>query len=92
MARVDGQEQRIACGAGAWTKGRFSFGPMFPGPAAASGAWVGEDTYKARICFYETPFLLTLTLKFEGEKLLVDAESNVGFGVTRIPQLVGKAE
>jgi CubicO group peptidase (beta-lactamase class C family) len=92
VARVDGVERRIACGAGAWTKGRFSFGPMFPDPAAASGAWVGDDTYKARICFYETPFILTLTLKFDGDRLLLDSEPNVGFGTTKAPQLVGKAE
>jgi hypothetical protein len=92
IARVEGVEQRINCGAGAWTKGQFSLGPMFPGPAAASGAWIGNDTYKARICFYETPFLVTLTMRFDADRLLLDAESNVGFGQTKAPQIVGKAE
>jgi CubicO group peptidase (beta-lactamase class C family) len=93
VTRLDGVERRIACGAGAWKKGRAAYGPMFPDqPAAASGAWVGDDTYKAKICFYETPFTLTLTLKFDGDRLLVDSESNVGFGPTRPPQLAGKAE
>ena len=93
VARIDGTERRIACQAGAWKKGRIAFGPTFPEqPAAASGAWVGDDTYKARICFYESPFILTLTLKFDGDRLLLDSESNVGFGSNKPPQIVGKAE
>ena len=60
-------------------------------PAAASGAWTADDTFKAKICFYETPFIITLTLKFAGDQLLFDSESNVGFGPAKQPQLVGKA-
>jgi hypothetical protein len=92
VARIDGVERRISCGAGSWTKGKVALGPLFPEqPAAASGAWVGDDTFKARICFYETPFIVTMTLKFAGDRLFLDSESNVGFGPTRQPQLVGKA-
>ena len=61
-------------------------------PAAASGAWTGDDTFKARVCFFETPFVVTLGLKFSGDQLTFDAQSNVGFGSTKQPQLVGKAE
>ena len=93
VARFDGVDRRIACGARRLEEGPARVGPMFPEqPAAASGAWTGDDTYTARICFYETPFILTLTLKFDGDELLLDSESNVGFGPTRPPQLVGKAE
>jgi len=60
-------------------------------PVAASGGWTGGDTFKARICFYETPFIITVTLKFEGDQLLFDAQSNVGFRPTKHPRLVGKA-
>jgi hypothetical protein len=28
-------------------------------PVAASGAWIDSDTFAARLCFYETPFLFT---------------------------------
>lgn len=93
VLRLDGVERRITCKPGEWTKGRFALGPMLPEqPAAASGAWVGDDTFKARICFYETPFIVTMTLRFDGDRLLVDAESNVGFTATKAPQLVGKPE
>jgi hypothetical protein len=51
-----------------------------------------ENTFTARICFTETPFILKLNLKFSGSEVLLDSESNVGFGSTKQPQLVGKAE
>ncbi len=81
IARIDGAEWRIACGAGSWKKGRVALGSMFPEqPAAVSGAWVADHTYKAKICFYETPFIVTLTLKFNGDQLVLDSELNVSFG------------
>jgi hypothetical protein len=93
VARVDGKEYRLDCGAGDWKKGRFAMGPMFPEqPAATAGAWTADGTYQAKICFYETPFIVSMTLKFEGDQLVLDAESNVGFGRTKMPQVVGKAE
>ncbi len=92
VARIDGVERRIVCGAGSWKKGMLAYGKMLPEQsAAASGAWTGPDTFTAKICFYETPFIITLTLKFDGDRLLLDSRSNVGFGATKMPQLVGKA-
>jgi CubicO group peptidase (beta-lactamase class C family) len=94
IVQRDGSEQRIACGTGSnsWTKGRLAL-PLLPEqPAAVSAAWTDDDTFKARICFYETPFIVTWTLKFSGDELLFDSQSNVGFGAAKAPQLVGKAE
>jgi CubicO group peptidase (beta-lactamase class C family) len=92
VARSNGVEHKILCGRGAWQKGRMAYGTLPEQPAAVSGAWVADDTFKARICFYETPFIITLNLKFSGDQLLLDSESNVGFRATKQPQLVGKAE
>jgi hypothetical protein len=92
VARFDGVDQRIPCGRGAWRKGRFAYGALPEQPAAVSGAWNGDDTFTAKICFYETPFYVTVGLKFSGEQLLFDSEANVAFGPTKQPQLEGKAE
>jgi CubicO group peptidase (beta-lactamase class C family) len=92
VARFNGVEQRIKCGDGAWQKGRAAFGAYREQPLAASGAWTGDDTYSAKLCLYETPFCIRLSLKFAGEKLFYDAESNVAFGPTKKPQLVGRLE
>ena len=90
--RYDGTVQKISCGRGQWQKGRFACAGFPEQPAAASGAWGGDETFTAKICFYETPFIVTVKLKFSGDQVLYDSASNVGFGSTRQPQLVGKAE
>ena len=92
IARFNGVDQRIACGRGAWKKGRIAYAAFTEQPAAASGAWISDDTFMAKICFYETPFIAKITLKFAGDQLLLDSESNVGFGPTKQPRLEGKAE
>lgn len=98
VMRYDGVEQRIRCGNGVWVKGRMTFvsdvmNPPADQPVAASGAWTAEGVYTAKIAFYETPFCVTLGLKFSGDQLLYNAEYNV---VRRQPatqpQLVGRAQ
>jgi CubicO group peptidase (beta-lactamase class C family) len=91
VMKVAGTEHRISCGSGVWKNGRLAFGPLSEQSAAVSGAWVSDDTFKAKMCFYETPFMLTASLKFSGDTLHFDTQSNVGFGTTRQRQLVGKA-
>jgi hypothetical protein len=61
-----------------------------PQPAAASGAWTGDGVFTAKLCFYETPFTVTITLKYSGKDLQCRSESNVGFGSTKGLLLVGK--
>jgi CubicO group peptidase (beta-lactamase class C family) len=92
VARFDGVEQRIACGRGKWQKGRAAWGPLTEQSAAASGAWTDDDTFTVKLCFYETPFLITIRLKFSGEELHYTSEANVGFGPTKESPLVGKAK
>jgi CubicO group peptidase (beta-lactamase class C family) len=91
LVKLAGVEQKIECGRNGWKKGRVAFGMLSEQPAAASGAWTTDDTFKAKICFYETPFIVTLSLKFNGDELLFDSQSNVGFGSTKQSQLIGKA-
>ena len=92
VARIGGVEQKIHCGQGAWRKNRLAWGPLPEQPVAVSGAWTADDTFTARICFYETPFIVTVKCVFSDEKVLFDSQSNVGFGATKQPQLVGKVE
>jgi hypothetical protein len=66
---------------------------MVPGgnhPVAASGAWIAEDTYAVKLCFYETPFYTTMKFRFSGDELLFDSEYNVAFGSRTLPQLTGR--
>jgi len=96
VARIDGAERRIPCGLGAWRKGRWPYGDRAFGdaseqPAAASGAWTGDDTYTAKVCFYETPFTVTLRLTFSGDEVTLTSAPNVGFDPAKQSKLTGKA-
>ncbi|MFN8008770.1 MAG: hypothetical protein U0V70_17445, partial [Terriglobia bacterium] len=90
-------ETKIPSGSGAWRKGRAYFiaspdnrmSVTGEQPVAASGAWITEDTYAMKLCFYQTPFSVTLTFQFKGDQLLFDTEYNVAFGPVKLPQLVG---
>jgi cyanophycinase len=92
VTRIDGTQHRLPCRPGAWQKGRLAYGRLPEQPVAASGAWTRDDTFTAKICFYETPFIFTLSLKFSGDELHLDSQSNVGFGPAVQPPLVGKAD
>jgi CubicO group peptidase (beta-lactamase class C family) len=95
--QTGGQETRLTCGHREWRKGRGPFGaslmaPYADEPLAASAAWASDDTLVVKICAYETPFYTTLRLRFAGDQVFRDAERNVGFGSTKQPQLIGRAE
>ena len=75
-----------------WQKGRGSFGAYLDQPAAATSAWAQDDTLVVKQCFSETPFYVTHKLRFDGNQLFYDAETNVGFRGTKQPQRVGRAE
>jgi hypothetical protein len=91
ITHFNGAESRIVCGRGAWRKGRGLVGRLPEQPVAASGAWTEDGTFTAKLCFYETPFVWTIRLKFAGDEVRAEAESNVGFGPAKQAPLVGKA-
>jgi CubicO group peptidase (beta-lactamase class C family) len=83
-------ERRVECGNGAWVKGTAALGDRSEGKVAARGAWTDEETYTMKLCFYETPFVQTVTWKFVGDEATVSRKMNVGFGPTDRPTLVGR--
>jgi CubicO group peptidase (beta-lactamase class C family) len=91
-ARIDGTERKVVCGRGSWHKGRAGWAGMAEQPAAAAAAWTADDTLTAKICFYETPFVVTLRLKFNANEVRYDVERNVGFGSAKETALVGTAK
>jgi CubicO group peptidase (beta-lactamase class C family) len=92
VVRGDGGESRIACGRGVWVNGRAALSGRAEEPVAACGAWTAEDTFTAKVCLVETPFTVTVRLRFAGDEVFHDSEVNVAFGATKRPQLQGRAE
>lgn len=90
--RMDGVERRIEFGRAAWRNGNAAWSRFPEQPASACGAWTANDQFTGKLCFVETPFVVTLRLTFAGNEVQCVSESNVGFGSTREPVLTGKAE
>lgn len=91
VAKFAGAERRVVCGRGHWHLGRAAWGTFAEQPLAASGAWTDADTFAAKLCFYETPFIVSLTLDFQGDEVRLVSETNVGFGPARQQELVGSS-
>jgi len=84
-------DEAIVCGLGEWRKGETIFDDRWGSqPAAVSGGWIDPATFAFRIYFYETPFCITYTCRFEGDSLTVEPVVNVSFGPTEWPHLTGK--
>lgn len=85
---------RFAVGQGAWILGKSRY-DLRPWQAArrvaASGAWVAADTYRVRLCFYETPYTPTLTLRFAGDTLTFDHCDNAAFTPLQRAAVRGRA-
>ena len=75
-----------------WQEDPGSFGAYVDQPAAATSAWAADDTFVIKQCFTGTPYHVTHKLRFDGEQVLYDAESNVGFRGTKQPQLTGRSQ
>lgn len=90
VIRDERGERRIECGGEGWVRGTAALSDRRDAPVAARGAWENEDTYSMKLCFYETPFVQTLTWKFAGDQVSLDRKVNVGFGPTERPPLLGR--
>ena len=51
----------------------------------------GNDTFTVKVCFTETPYVVTWRFVFSGDEVRVESEANVSFGATKDAPLVGKA-
>ena len=94
---VADQDVAIPCGYHEWKKGRAPFvaGKLarFPDePTAGTFAWSGDDTCALKLCVFETPYHRMLTLKFDGDRVVLDSELNVAFGPTKQAELIGRAQ
>ncbi|HTE18189.1 MAG TPA: serine hydrolase, partial [Armatimonadota bacterium] len=73
-------EHRIECGGKEWIKGKAPLHDRPSARVAARGAWLDENTYAMRLCFYETPYVQTVTCEFAGDEMRVTRSMNVQFG------------
>ena len=99
LVRTAAGETRTPLGIGSWARSASGFANGIEGmlavperPAVAlSGAWTADSVFTVKLVAPETPFYSTLTFRFDGDRLLLDAEHNVSFGPTRLPRIEGTA-
>ena len=100
LVRGAAGETRTPVGTGAWAKSRNGFTdginqfltvPTHP-LLAVAGAWTADDLFTLKLLLYETPYHDIVTLRFDGDRLLLDAEHHVSFGPAKEPQLIGQAK
>jgi len=90
----------ITVGSGTWARGHTKFGTdinpaerfILDMPVAAIGGWTSPDTFAAKLCYYQTPYSLTLQLQFGGDIVVLDGDYNVSFKPNAITSLVGRKQ
>lgn len=88
---TDGVESAIPAGPRQWQRGRMPF-MMWPNePVASSYAWASDNVLVVKSCDYETPFIRTLRLRFDGDDVIVDSEMNASFGPGKFTGMRGRA-
>lgn len=91
-ATRNGRKDSLDVGNDRWREGRA---PLADQPAArawARGAWQADDVYVIKLCYTETPYVLTLSFRFAQDRVTLTQRMNVGFGPTERPALSGRAE
>ncbi len=82
----------LTIGYGTWMEGTSFLDRPTPQRAAASGVWTSEDIFTITVCLFETPFVITIQCRFEGDRLVYNCVANVDFGPVERTQLVGLTE
>jgi CubicO group peptidase (beta-lactamase class C family) len=89
----------ISCGLTTWVRGTTTFRKRISSlwdvdhqGMAATAAWTDDDTFVAKLCFDETPYIITARFKFDGDNVLLDMEHNERWGEKKRPQIVGVRE
>ena len=89
VTRADGRDQILEIAGDDWKKGMISSPQLGEKKMTASGAWTADDTFTAKVVLYETPYIVTRTLRFAGDELTLDSKMNVR---PKDPQLVGRKQ
>lgn len=75
-------ERKLEIGGDEWARGTAMVAAPLAGQieakVAARGGWVSDDTYEATLCYYETPFVQTVSYRFGDADVTVTSKMNVG--------------
>jgi len=73
-----------------WTNGIDRMLSVTPPVAiGASGGWSADSVFTVKLVAPETPFYSTMQFHFDGDRVVIEGENNVGFGDRKLPTLTG---
>jgi hypothetical protein len=78
-AHDDRGDHPVGIGLDEWEAGRSSLRGGIEEGIAAIGAWTGEDTFTAHLCFTESEFAAIVRLSFPGDELRLEIDPNVSW-------------
>ena len=87
---TDKGEQKLSYRPSAWTTGTASLSDYPSKRVATRAVWPSPETLVLTVCAYETPYIHTLTCQFGADRVTLNLKTNVGFGPTESPALVGR--
>mgnify|MGYP001022096164 CR=1 FL=1 len=79
-------------GYGAWLKGMSDLRGRGEEPIAACGAWTADDTYEARVAYYESEVGLVLRCHYGDDQVRLEVAPNVSWGSTDPTTIIGRAD
>jgi CubicO group peptidase (beta-lactamase class C family) len=82
-------DQAIPIGHRAWSDGSANLRGNGDEPVAASGAWMADATYEARLCLTESEVGYVLRFTFDGDSLRLEVEPNVSWGPPGVITITG---
>ena len=90
IVRDERGEHTIQVGFDNWQRGTTNMRGHGDESIAACGAWIAEDTYEVRICFYESEICPVFRFHYTSDGLLVEVEPNVSWGPTTTRKITGR--
>jgi CubicO group peptidase (beta-lactamase class C family) len=90
ILRDERGEYTLQVGYATWLKGTTNVRGYGAEPVAACGAWMAEDTYEVRVCYYESEFCPVFRFHYTSDELQLEVEPNVFWGPTTIRTIIGR--
>jgi len=82
----------LRVGYGEWIDGVSALDSSGPRKASAAGAWTAPDTFTMKLFERETPFVLSIAYRFEGDRVSALVKQNVNMGPTEFPSIEGHTD
>jgi hypothetical protein len=90
IVRDERGEHPIQAGFRTWLKDTTDLRGYDGEPVAATGAWIAEDTYEIRVCYYHSQFCPVFRLHYVDGELKLEVEPNVSWSAPTMTTITGR--